>query len=130
MERGGGKGGEEIYGRVWIERRGKGGGEIYDLGLEGDERGVENLIDNPEDLAFLASMKTDRVATFGVLDKKLQLKVEERLTVVGDAERLKLWPRRAVTFTRGDRGQDVPQPLRQRHVLAAVTAADRFHSNQ
>ena len=38
---------------------------------------VENLIDNPEDLAFLASMKTDRVATFGVLDKKLQLKVKQ-----------------------------------------------------
>ena len=37
---------------------------------------VENLIDNPEDLAFFASMKTDRVATFGVLDKKLQLKVK------------------------------------------------------
>ncbi|KAJ8015190.1 hypothetical protein DPEC_G00023560 [Dallia pectoralis] len=37
---------------------------------------VEKLIDNPEDLAFLASMKTDRVATFGVLDKKLQLKVK------------------------------------------------------
>ncbi|KAJ8010903.1 hypothetical protein DPEC_G00079990 [Dallia pectoralis] len=35
---------------------------------------VEKLIDNPEDLAFLASMKTDRVATFGVLDIKLQLK--------------------------------------------------------
>ncbi|KAI4830172.1 hypothetical protein KUCAC02_001822, partial [Chaenocephalus aceratus] len=29
-------------------------------------------------LAFLASMKTDRVATFGVLDKKLQLKVKRR----------------------------------------------------
>ncbi|KAJ4925994.1 hypothetical protein JOQ06_008179, partial [Pogonophryne albipinna] len=39
---------------------------------------VEKLIDNPEDLAFLASMKTDRVATFGVLDKKLQLKVKRR----------------------------------------------------
>ncbi|KAJ4935798.1 hypothetical protein JOQ06_017325 [Pogonophryne albipinna] len=38
---------------------------------------VEKLIDNPEDLAFLASMKTDRVATFGVLDKK-QLKVKRR----------------------------------------------------
>ncbi|KAJ7985890.1 hypothetical protein DPEC_G00345160 [Dallia pectoralis] len=37
---------------------------------------VEKLIDNPEDLVFLASMKTDRVATFGVLDKKLQLKVK------------------------------------------------------
>ncbi|KAJ8001084.1 hypothetical protein DPEC_G00187540 [Dallia pectoralis] len=37
---------------------------------------VEKLIDNPEDLAFLASMKTDRVATFGVLDIKLQLKVK------------------------------------------------------
>ena len=36
------------------------------------------LIDNPEDLAFLASMKTDRVVTFGVLDKKLQLKVKRR----------------------------------------------------
>lgn len=39
---------------------------------------VEKLIDNPEDLAFLASMKTDRVATFGALDKKLQLKVKRR----------------------------------------------------
>ncbi|KAK5883105.1 hypothetical protein CesoFtcFv8_019471 [Champsocephalus esox] len=39
---------------------------------------VEKLIDNPEDLAFLASMKTDRVATCGVLDKKLQLKVKRR----------------------------------------------------
>ncbi|KAL7394860.1 hypothetical protein ABVT39_005592 [Epinephelus coioides] len=39
---------------------------------------VEKLIDNPEDLAFLASMKTDRVATFSVLDKKLQLKVKRR----------------------------------------------------
>ncbi|XP_033962512.1 uncharacterized protein [Pseudochaenichthys georgianus] len=39
---------------------------------------VEKLIDNPEDLAFLASMKTNRVATFGVLDKKLQLKVKRR----------------------------------------------------
>ncbi|XDV14327.1 hypothetical protein PO909_014598 [Leuciscus waleckii] len=39
---------------------------------------VEKLIDNPEDLAFLASMKTDRVGTFGVLDKKLQLKVKRR----------------------------------------------------
>ncbi|XP_034087493.1 uncharacterized protein LOC117556300 [Gymnodraco acuticeps] len=38
---------------------------------------VEKLIDNLEDLAFLASMKTDRVATFGVLDKKLQLKRRE-----------------------------------------------------
>ena len=40
MEGGGGKGGEEIYGRVWIKRRGKGGEEIYDLGLDCDERGV------------------------------------------------------------------------------------------
>ncbi len=39
---------------------------------------VVKLIDNPEDLAFLASMKTDRVATFGVLDKKRQLKVKRR----------------------------------------------------
>ncbi len=39
---------------------------------------VEKLIDNPEDLAFLASMKTGRVATFGVLDKKRQLKVKRR----------------------------------------------------
>ncbi len=39
---------------------------------------VEKLIDNPEDLAFLTSMKTDRVATFGVLDKKRQLKVKRR----------------------------------------------------
>ncbi|KAI4828698.1 hypothetical protein KUCAC02_022776 [Chaenocephalus aceratus] len=39
---------------------------------------VEKLIDNPEVLAFLASMKTDRVATFGVLDKKQQLKVKQR----------------------------------------------------
>ncbi len=39
---------------------------------------VEKLIDNPEYLAFLASMKTDRVATFGVLDKKRQLKVKRR----------------------------------------------------
>ncbi|KAI4815765.1 hypothetical protein KUCAC02_005892 [Chaenocephalus aceratus] len=31
-----------------------------------------------KDLAFLASMKTDRVATFGVLDKNLQLKVKRR----------------------------------------------------
>ncbi len=39
---------------------------------------VEKLIDNPEDLVFLDSMKTDRVATFGVLDKKRQLKVKRR----------------------------------------------------
>ncbi|KAJ4931376.1 hypothetical protein JOQ06_025673 [Pogonophryne albipinna] len=39
---------------------------------------VEKLIDNPEDLAFLASMKTDRVSTFGVLDKKLQREVKRR----------------------------------------------------
>ncbi len=39
---------------------------------------VEKLIDNPEDLAFLASMETDRVATFGVLDKMRQLKVKRR----------------------------------------------------
>lgn len=39
---------------------------------------VKKLIYNPEDLAFLVSVKTDRVATFGVLDKKLQLKVKQR----------------------------------------------------
>ena len=39
---------------------------------------VEKLIDNPEDLAFLARMKSDRVATFVVLDKQLQLKVKRR----------------------------------------------------
>ena len=36
---------------------------------------AEELIRDPEDLAFLASMKGDRVATFGAFDVKLQSKV-------------------------------------------------------
>ncbi|KAJ8337082.1 hypothetical protein SKAU_G00383020 [Synaphobranchus kaupii] len=40
---------------------------------------AEELIRDPEDVAFLASMKGDRVATFGAFDAKLQSKVK-RLT--------------------------------------------------
>ncbi|KAJ8369049.1 hypothetical protein SKAU_G00090770 [Synaphobranchus kaupii] len=39
---------------------------------------AEELIRNPEDVAFLASMKGDRVATFGAFDAKLQSKVKRR----------------------------------------------------
>ncbi|KAJ4930285.1 hypothetical protein JOQ06_019290 [Pogonophryne albipinna] len=39
---------------------------------------AEEKIRNPEDIAFLASMKGDRVATFGAFDAKLQSKVKRR----------------------------------------------------
>ncbi|MEL7309707.1 MAG: hypothetical protein AAGK05_18910, partial [Pseudomonadota bacterium] len=39
---------------------------------------AEDLISNPEDLAFLSSMKGDRVATFGALDMKLKAKAQRR----------------------------------------------------
>ena len=46
--------------------------EKMECRLDATFRIVEKLIDNPEDLAFLASMKTDRVVTLGVLDKKVK----------------------------------------------------------
>jgi hypothetical protein len=39
---------------------------------------VESLVKNEEDLAFLQSMKSDRVASFGVFDKLLAQKVDRR----------------------------------------------------
>ena len=39
---------------------------------------AENLINNPEDLAFFVSMKGDRVATFGALDMNLKAKAQRR----------------------------------------------------
>ena len=39
---------------------------------------AEELIREPKDIAFLASMKGDRVATFGAFDAKLQSKVKRR----------------------------------------------------
>lgn len=39
---------------------------------------AEQLIKNPEDVAFLQSMKTDRLATFGPRDKVLAAKVQRR----------------------------------------------------
>lgn len=39
---------------------------------------AEELIRDPEDVAFLASMKGDRVATFGAFDAKLQSVVKRR----------------------------------------------------
>ena len=46
--------------------------EKMECRLDATFRNVEKLIDKPEDLAFLASMKTDRVVTLGVLDKKVK----------------------------------------------------------
>lgn len=41
-------------------------------------KNVECLIKNPEDLAFLRSMKSDRLATFGAHDKILHKKIKRR----------------------------------------------------
>ena len=39
---------------------------------------AEQLIRNPEDIDFLASMKGDRMATFGAFDTKIQFKVKQQ----------------------------------------------------
>ena len=39
---------------------------------------AEQLMNEPEDVAFLVSMKGDRVATFGAFDAKLHSKVKRR----------------------------------------------------
>ena len=50
---------------------------------------VEKLIKNPQDLAFLHSMKEDRVASFGVFDRTLAQKIYRRNSrEAAEAERL------------------------------------------